>query len=189
MTNTIALVILAIVLLAGCARTLGRAETALYTGHYDEAAARFQEVLAEKPDSVEALVGLGISKYRLGALDEAERAFSEAQRRAPELPIPRLYLGLIALLRGQDAAAGESLQRYAAVGAPRVADDIERALRALGSGPATVEMRRFMAASLEDQAALAGELVAAQDALALSDQRRITEDRRLLLLPCACRSR
>ncbi|HTO11777.1 MAG TPA: tetratricopeptide repeat protein [Candidatus Binatia bacterium] len=189
MNSTIALILLALVVLTGCARALGRAETSLYAGRYDEAAARFQEVLAAQPDNADALVGLGIAKYRLGTLDEAERAFAEAGRRAPERPVPQLYLGLIALLRGQDAAGGESLRRYAAAGAPRVALDIERALRALGSGPATEEMRRYVASSIEDQAAWAGELLATQQALAGSDQRRITEDRTLLLLPHACRCR
>jgi Flp pilus assembly protein TadD len=188
MTCKLALVILALAVLAGCSRTLGRAETALYAGRYDEAAGRFQEALAEKPDSVEALVGLGIAQYRLGTLDEAERTFVEAARRAPELPVPQLYLGLIALLRAQDAAA-EILGRYAGVAAPRVALTVDRGLRALASGPVTGEMRRFVAASIEDQAAAAGELLATQQALAASDQRRITEDRTLLLLPCACRSR
>jgi Flp pilus assembly protein TadD len=189
MTCKLALVILALAVLAGCSRTLGRAETALYAGRYDEAAGRFQEALAEKPDSVEALTGLGIARYRLGTLDEAERAFTEVAGRAPELPVPHLYLGLIALLRARDAAAGETLRRYATVAAPRVAATIDRGLRALASGPATDDVRRFVAASIEDQAAAAGELLATQQALAASDQRRITEERSLLLLPCACRSR
>ena len=189
MTHKLALMILALAVLAGCSRTLGRAETALYAGRYDEAAGRFEQALAEKPDSVEAVVGLGIAKYRLGALDEAERRFTEAQRRAPELPVPHLYLGLIALRRGHGPAAEEILRRYAVVAAPRVAVTIDHALRALASGPVSEEMRRYVASSIEDQAAAAGELLATQQALAASDQRRITEERTLLLLPCACRSR
>lgn len=133
--------LLAVIALSGCARALGRAETALYGGRYDEAAARFQEVLNENPDSVDARVGLGIAKF------------------------PDLYLGLIALLHGQDAAASERLGRYAPGTAPCLVDDVQRAFRALGSGPATPELRAYVAASLEDQAALAGELSATQNAL------------------------
>jgi Flp pilus assembly protein TadD len=189
MKRPLALIILTLVPFAGCARALGRAESSLYAGRYDEAAARFEAVLAEKPDSVNARVGLGIAKYRLGALDEAEQAFAAAAHREPELPVPQLYLGLVALLRGQDGAAAEILRRYATLAAPRVAANIERALRALGSGAATDDVRRYVASSIEDQAAWAGELLATQQALAFSDQRRISEERTLLLLPCACRSK
>ena len=179
--------VLSALLLAGCATAAGRGEMALDASRYDEAVARFQESLAEKPDDVGARTGLGIAQYRLGALDEAERALTEALGRAPELPVAHLYLGLIAVLRGQDAAAGASLRRYAAGTAPRVAADVERALRALGSGPVTLEMRQYVASSLEDQSAWAGELAATQQALAHSELRRITDDRTLLLLPRACR--
>ena len=176
---------LSALLLAGCATAAGRGEMALHAGRYDEAVARFQESLAENPDSIGARIGLGIAQYRRGALDEAERAFTEALGRAPELPVAHLYLGLIAVLRGQDAAAGESLRQYASRTTPRVATDVERALRALASGPVTPEMRGYVAFSLEDTSAWAGELLATQQALAHSELRRITDDRTLLL--CRCR--
>src|SRR5436305_8810700 len=105
--------------LAGCATTAGRGQSALYAGRYDDAVARFQKALADQPDDVTARVGLGIAQYRLGALDEAERAMSDALRRDPGLPVAHLYLGLIAILRGPDAAARERLRRYAAGTAPR----------------------------------------------------------------------
>ena len=98
-------------------------------------------------------------------------------------------MGLIALLHGQDAAAGESLRRYAAGAPPRLTAHVERALRALAGGAVSAEMRQYMAASIEDQSAWAGELDATRQALAHSELRRITDDRTLLLLPRACQCR
>jgi Flp pilus assembly protein TadD len=187
--GVIVLGILTTTLLTGCVTATGRGEAALESGRYGEAATRFEEALAGKPGSLDALVGLGIAKYRLGALDEAQRALTEALGQAPDLPIAHLYLGLIALLRGQDAAAGESLRRYAAGAPPRLTAHVERALRALAGGTVSAEMRQYMAASIEDQSAWAGELDATRQALAHSELRRITDDRTLLLLPRACQCR
>jgi Flp pilus assembly protein TadD len=180
----------ALTLLAGCATATTRGQAALYSGRYDEAATRFEEALTQEPESVAALVGLGIARYRLGALDDAQRHLTEALAQAPDLPTAHLYLGLVALLRGDDAAAADRLLRYAALGAaPRLAAHIERTLRALASGPVTDEIRRYMAASIEDQSAWAGELTAARHALADSELRRITDERSVLLLPRAGRCR
>lgn len=187
--QVIVLGILTTALLTGCATATGRGQAALYAGRYDEAAARFEEALAREPGSLAARIGLGIARYRMGALDEAQRALTEALAQDPDVPVPHLYLGLIALLRGQDAAAGESLRRYAVGVPPRLAAHVERALRALAGGAVSAEMRRYMAASIEDQSAWAGELDATRQALAHSELRRITEDRTLLLLPRACHCR
>lgn len=187
--NSRALTVGVLLLLAGCATATGRGENALHAGRYDEAVVRFQEALAEKPDNVTARVGLGIAQYRLGALDDAGRTLNEALRQEFRLPVAHLYVGLIGLLRGQDAVAGESLRRYAAAAGPRVTTGVERALRALASGPVSEDMRRYVASSLEDQSAWAGELVATQQALANAELRRITDDRTLLLLPRACQCR
>jgi len=188
--GAIILAALAVTLLGGCATATSRGQAALYSGRYDEAATRFEEALTREPESVAALVGLGITRYRLGMLDEAQRLFGEALRQSPDLPVAHLYLGLIPLLRGQDAPAAESLRRYVALGVPpRLAAHIERALRALASGPVSAEMRQYVAAGIEDQAAWSGELVAARQALANAELRRITEERSLLLLPRACSCR
>ena len=180
----------ALALLSACATATSRGQAALYAGRYDEAVARFEEALSRDPERVAALVGLGIARYRLGALDEAERVFTEALRQSPRLPVAQLYLGLIPLLRGQDTAAADALRRYVALGAPpRLAAHIERALRALASGPVTAEMRQYVASGIEDQSAWAGELVAARQELTHAELRRITDDRTLLLLPRACSCR
>ena len=188
-TRALAWTLLTTTLLAGCATATGRGQAALYAGRYDEAVTRFDEALAKEPGALDARVGLGIARYRLGALDEAQRAFTDALGQAPDLPVAHLYLGLIALLRGQDAAAGESLRRYATGAPPRLTAHVERALRVLASGPVGAEMRQFMAASIEDSSAWAGELSATRQALASSELRRITDDRTLLLLPRACSCR
>lgn len=180
----------ALALLSGCAILTRQGEVALSAGRYAEAAARFEEALAREPESVDARIGLGVARYRLGALDDAERVFAEVLTRAPDLPIAHLYLGLSALRRGQDAPAAERLRRYAQLGvAPRLADHIERALRALASGPVTDLLREYVATAIEEQSAWAGEVATAGEALAASERRRITDDRTLLLLGRACRCR
>jgi Flp pilus assembly protein TadD len=186
-TPTTALAALAgLMLLAGCATATGRGQAALHAGQYGEAAARFEEALTDHPDSVAALTGLGLARYRMGSLDEAQRALTDALRQAPDVPVAHLYLGLIALLRGDDPAAGESLRRYAALGtAPRLAAAIDRGLRALAAGSVTPEMRRYVASSIEDQSAWAGELLSARQALAHSELLRLTDDR-WALLGCRC---
>ena len=55
-----------LLVLAGCATTAGRGQSALYAGRYDDAVARFQEALADKPDDVTARVGLGESPRTAG---------------------------------------------------------------------------------------------------------------------------
>lgn len=176
----------ALVVLAGCATATGRGQAALYSGQYSEAAARFEEALTDDPDSVAALTGLGIARYRMGALDDAQRALGQALRQTPDVPVAHLYLGLIALLRGDDVAAGERLRHYAAVGAPpRLDAGIDRALRTLAAGDVSPEMRRYIASSIEDGSAWADEVAAARQALTHSELLRLSDDR-WALLGCRC---
>jgi tetratricopeptide (TPR) repeat protein len=189
-TTRLALAALGILaLVTGCATPTTRGQSALASGRYDEAATQFSKALSDNPASADARLGLGISRYRLGAMDEAERRFTEVLAQSPDLPVAHLYLGLIALLRGQDRVAGERLRHYAMGAPPRLAGVIERTLQALGTGATSPALRQYMAAGIEDQAAWAGELAAAREALAQSDQRRITEDRTALTLPRACQCR
>ena len=187
MTSTIVRASLAL-LLAGCATPTLQGRAALTGGRYDEAAQRFEEALAEEPGRVADLVGLGIARYKLGALDEAQRALAEAVAQDPSAPTPHLYLALIAIRRGEDAASDEHLGRCLQLGAPpRLAAQLDRTRRAL-RGPLTPAMREYMAASLEDGYQWAGEVDSALRAARDAELRWLAAER-IYLLPRACRCR
>jgi tetratricopeptide (TPR) repeat protein len=186
MRLTIALAALA--LLTGCATPTLQGRAALSGGRYDEAARHFEEALAESPGRTPSLVGLGIARYKLGALDEAQQALTEAATQEPGDPTAQLYLVLVALRRGDDAAADTHLGRYLQIGAPaRLAGQLERTRRTL-KGPVTPELREYMAAGLEDAYQWAGEVTSAVQAASDAHLRFIAADR-IYLLPRACRCR
>jgi tetratricopeptide (TPR) repeat protein len=178
----------ALALLAGCATPALQGRAALSGGRYDEAARHFEEALAQSPGRTASLVGLGIARYKLGALDEAHQALAEAAAQEPDNPTSQLYLILIALRRGDDAAADLHLGRYLQIGAPaRLAGQLERTRKAL-QGPVTPELRAYMATGLEDAYQWAGEVSAAvQDAR--DAHLRFLAAERIYLLPRACRCR
>jgi tetratricopeptide (TPR) repeat protein len=180
----------AIALLAGCATATRQGHVALGGGRYDEAARHFEDALAgAEPARPVDLIGLGIARYKLGALDEAHRALTDAAALAPEAPTAQLYLALIAIRRADDAAADAHLARYLALGAPpRLAAQLERTRQTLRSGPVTPPLRDFMAASLEDAYQWAGEVTAALAAVRDAELRWYAADR-VYLLPRACRCR
>src|SRR5438309_11357674 len=76
--------LLAAALLAGCATPYGRARTALAEERYEEAASGFEEILTRHPDRLDALIGLGKARYKLGAFDDAITALTRAAARAPK---------------------------------------------------------------------------------------------------------
>ena len=175
-------------LLAGCATPTIEGRAALGRGSYDEAARHFEEALARQPGRATDLVGLGIARYKLDALDDAQRAFEEARAQAPDLPPVHLYLALIAMRRGDDATADAHLARYLALEPPpRLAAQVDRTRRAL-TGAVTPEMRGYVAASLEDAYQWAGEVAAALQAARDAELRRLADDR-IYLLPRSCRCR
>lgn len=182
MTSTLVRASLAL-LLVGCATPTLQGRAALSGGRYDEAARHFEEALAGEPGRVTDLVGLGIARYKLGALDEAQRALAEAAAQEPNLPTPHLYRALIAVRRGDDAAADEHLGRYLQLGAPpRLAAQLDRTRRAL-RGPVTPAMREYMAASLEDGYQWAGEVDGALRAARDAEVRWLGAER----IYCRCR--
>jgi tetratricopeptide (TPR) repeat protein len=174
--------------LAGCATPTLQGRAALGGGRYDEAARHFEEALAERPGRVADLVGLGVARYKLDALDDAQQALAEAASREPDAATPQLYLALIAIRRGDDAAADQHLARHLQLGAPaRLAAQLSRTRAALG-GPVTPAMREYMAASLEDGYQWAGELAGALRAARDAEVRLLSAER-IYLLPRACRCR
>jgi tetratricopeptide (TPR) repeat protein len=174
-------------LLAACATPTIEGRAALGRGSYDEAAQHFEEALARQPGRVADLVGLGIARYKLDALDDAQHAFDEVLAQAPDLPPVHLYLALIAIRRG-DATADAHLARHLTLGPPpRLAAQLDRTRRAL-AGAVTPEMRAYVAASLEDAYQWAGEVADALQAVREAELRRIT-DERVYVLTRACRCR
>ena len=144
---------LAALLLGGCATTFGEGRKALRQGRYADAATRFEEVLAKDPDRLDALVGLGIAKYRAGSFDEAIDALGRAVAREPKFDLAQLYLGLARLRKGD---LGPVEQEFKAIVAQRpgtrLAAQLDRALALLrGPDPASEELRTFIAASLESE--------------------------------------
>jgi Flp pilus assembly protein TadD len=148
----------------GCATAMGDGRAALREGNYSEAATRFEQALADNPDRTDALVGLGIAKYKAGDLDGATGPLSRVVAREARSATARLYLGLVHLRKGEIGAVDEHLKTYIAERpGTRVAAQADRVLRVLrGSDPVSEEMRTFMAASLEDEAEMEREVAEAR---------------------------
>src|SRR5437016_2278254 len=120
--------LLAAALLAGCATPYGRARTALAEERYEEAASGFEEILTRHPDRLDALIGLGKARYKLGTFDDAITALTRAAARAPKSETAHLYLGLSHLRKGEDGPAEEHLKTLLALGPhPRLAARLELA--------------------------------------------------------------
>ena len=176
MTSRTAVPVLAVLtLLAGCATSTLQGREALGRGSYGEAAERFEESLAREPGRVADLIGLGIARYKLGALDEARGAFEDALAQRPDLPPAYLYLAMIAIRRGDAVAADAHLARYLGLGPPpRLAAQVERARRIV-AGPLTPELRDYIAAGLEDGYQWAGEVAGAVQAARAAEWLRISD--------------
>ena len=150
--------------LAGCATSAQtRGERALAHGDFAGAAAEFQAALAEDPERVRALQGLGVAQYKSDALGEAEATFAHVLQRAPENGTALLYGGLAALRLRQDAVAEDRLTRMRLIEPdPRFGAQVERAVTLVRAQPLSDEARAFIAVSLEDAARAALEIRAAQ---------------------------
>ncbi|HEX6209508.1 MAG TPA: tetratricopeptide repeat protein [Methylomirabilota bacterium] len=185
--SAVALLLAALALLAGCATSSLQGRAALGRGSYSDAARHFEEALAHQPGRAADLLGLGIARYKLDALDEAQRALEEARAQAPDLPPVHLYLALIAIRRG-DPAADAHLAAYRALGPPpRLVAQVDRTRRVLAD-PVTPELRSYAAASLEDAYQWAGEVAGALQA-AREAELRYLADERIYWLPRYCRCR
>jgi tetratricopeptide (TPR) repeat protein len=141
---------LIVLLAAGCATTTAAGRTALREGRPAEAAAQFEKALAEDPGRLDALVGLGISRYRLGAYDEAITVLSDAVTRAPASAAARLYLALSHLRKREDDRAQEQLAAVRGLSLePRLLAQVDQTLELLRTGPVTDPVRTYVVASLD----------------------------------------
>jgi Flp pilus assembly protein TadD len=138
--------------LAGCATAYSQGHLALREERWDDAARQFEEALGRTPHDPDALVGLGVARYKAAAFDHAVDVLGRAVREAPRHPDARLYLGLSYVRLGRDDAAAAELRQLLVLGPhARLVAQTERALGLLRRGPDD-ELRVFIAASLEDEA-------------------------------------
>jgi len=165
--GTFALVLVTLLAAAGCATAptaVGR--EALRAGRPADAVAQFEKALAEEPERLDALIGLGIAKYRLGAYDDATAALSDAVARAPEQAAARLYLALAYVRKRDDARAQESLTALRAMPLdPRFAALVDQALALLRAAPLGDAGRTYLIASLDYAAEWSRELAETRRAL------------------------
>ena len=152
---------------AGCATTPTAAgSAALREGRAAEAASNFEQALAQEPERLDALIGLGISRFRLGGYDDAIASLSQAVSRAPAHPAARLYLALAHLRKHQDAQALEHLTALRALDLePRFGALVEQALTLLRAGGLSDPVRTYMIASLDYGADWSRELAETRRAL------------------------
>ena len=154
-------------LAAGCATTPTAAgSAALREGRAAEAASNFEQALAQEPERLDALIGLGISRFRLGNYDDAIASLSHAVSRAPAHAAARLYLALAHLRRHQDAPALEQLTALRGLDLePRFGALVDQALELLRAGTPSDPVRTYMIASLDYGADWSRELAETRRAL------------------------
>ena len=145
---------LGLFLLAGCATPYADGRVALQARRYADAARHFEDALARDPDRLEALMGLGIARYKEGKLAEAVADLARVVARQPSSETTHLYLALAYLRGGQIREAEATLTRLLALAPrPRLAGQATRALALIRQEPApTEEARILLAAGLEAEA-------------------------------------
>jgi tetratricopeptide (TPR) repeat protein len=147
--------------LAGCATPYSQGLVAAGQGRYAEASVLYEEALARNPDRLDAIVQLGIVRYKLGALDGAIELLERARTRAPAEPSVRLFLALAYLRKNELPSAAEQLTTFVGLKPDRrLAAQAERTIAMIRSGPLPEETRAFAAASLENAADLTDEVEA-----------------------------
>jgi tetratricopeptide (TPR) repeat protein len=152
---------LVVATLAGCVTPYSQGLVAARQGRYAEASVLYEEALARNPDRLDAIVQLGIVRYKLGALDGAIELLERARTRAPAEPSVRLFLALAYLGKNELPAADGELTAFVGLKPERrLAAQAERTIAMIRSGPLPEETRAFAAASLENTADLADEVEA-----------------------------
>jgi tetratricopeptide (TPR) repeat protein len=157
---TLTRVLFGILMLAGCATPYSQGIAASRQGRYAEASVLYEQVLAHDPERLDALVQLGIARYKLGDLDGSIDALERARPRAPGDPAVRLFLGIAYLRKNDLSRADEHLTAFVDLKPDRrLATQAERAIKLIRSEPLSEQARVFAAASLETEAELAQEVI------------------------------
>jgi len=142
---------LVILVAAGCATTpTALGGLALREGRPMDAIAEFEKALAEDPARVDARIGLGIAKFRLGLYDDAVTALTDAVGRDPKQPAARLYLALAYILKHEDVKVEEQLTALHGLPIePRLSALVEQSIVLLRAAPLSDQGRTFVIASLD----------------------------------------
>ena len=152
------MVLAVIALLTGCASAYSKGESAFRQGRFAEAEGYFMKVLAEHPDRLDALVGLGMAQYKRGEPDLAIETLQKALAVRPNDPSVRLYLGLSYLRKNDVARASEQLAALRALPIdPRLAQQVDHTLEVLRRPPLNEQVRDLLVSSLDTAAELARE--------------------------------
>ena len=104
-----------VVLSPGMRALLNQARQALASNDYETAAARYDAVLAEHPQSLIALTNLGVTRYQQGRLDAAETVLQKTIAIAPGDSSAWSLLGAIHFRQGKLGIALEELTRAIAL--------------------------------------------------------------------------
>lgn len=144
--------------LAGCVTAYTQGQTELRGGRPAEARRHFEEALARRPDRLDALAGLAVAEYKLGAFERAVPLFERVVRRMPDNGEARLYLALAHLQTRNLGRAAALMAEARQLGLPsRTVAEIDRALPLLGPGVPDA-VRAFVATSLEGDLEWAAEV-------------------------------
>ncbi len=133
----------------GCATGYLQGQADLRGGRPAEARRHFQDVLVSHPDRLDALAGLAVAEYKLGAYDRALPLFERVVARMTTSGAAHLYLALTHLQRGELERAAAFMTEARRLPLPaRTAAHIDRAVPLLQTGLSD-PARAFVAASLE----------------------------------------
>lgn len=98
-------------LAVGCSPA-AKGSFALSRGDHAQALARYNEALAQHPDSAYLLTRIGLVHFDKADYAKAEEAFLAALAKDPAYPDAQLYLGLSRIGKGDRAAGFAALETY-----------------------------------------------------------------------------
>jgi len=148
---TLVLATLCACLLAGCSTAM-QGSMALAQGDYDLALKRYNEALAQDPDSLHLRQRIALTYFTKKDYAQAEASFQDILVRSPGEPNALFYLGLSRIGKGETAAALDELTRFSwpdkYYHATYVREEAQRLLRHPELPPA--EIIRDLQAALEE---------------------------------------
>jgi tetratricopeptide (TPR) repeat protein len=144
--------------LPACATAYVQGQADLRGGRPADARRHFEQALARRPDRLDALGGLAVAEYKLGAFDRALPLFERVVSRQPNSGEAPLCLALTHLQLRDLGGAGTMMTEARQLGLPgRTVAEIDRALALLEPG-LTDAVRLFIALSLEGDLEWAAEV-------------------------------